>query len=111
MTNAVGLLAAALTTGAWLPQIHRCWRSRSCDDVTWLYLLCMVVGFVVWAAYGLLVHAPATVLCNVLSLGLALVLVRLKLGSASRVPAPEAPSLPADRVEQRRGEPTLTTSA
>ena len=47
--GAVTLLGAAagiLTTGAWLPQLVRCWQTRSAGDISWSYLL--VLGIGVW---------------------------------------------------------------
>ena len=34
----LGLLAGALTTGAWLPQLLRTWRRGSAEDISWPYL-------------------------------------------------------------------------
>jgi MtN3 and saliva related transmembrane protein len=79
MTTAIGLLAGLLTTGAWLPQIHRSWRMRSCEGLSWGYLTAMVVGFATWLVYGVLADATAVVVTNTLSLGLAAALVGLKL--------------------------------
>jgi MtN3 and saliva related transmembrane protein len=79
MRTAVGVLAGMLTTGAWLPQLWRSWTSRSCDGLSWAYLVAMVAGFLSWLAYGLLADAPAVVLTNVLSLGLAGSLIAIKV--------------------------------
>lgn len=79
MTTAIGLLAGLLTTGAWVPQIYRSWRIRSCEGLSWAYLTAMVVGFATWLVYGVLADATAVVVTNTLSLGLAAALVGLKL--------------------------------
>ena len=53
--GAVTLLGAAagiLTTGAWLPQLVRCWQTRSAGDISWSYLLVLGIGVGMWAAYG-----------------------------------------------------------
>lgn len=80
----VGLFAGALTTGAWLPQILRTWRSRSAEDLSWGYLLAMLLGIGAWLAYGLFGHQLAIVVTNVVTLALVLSLAALK-GSSDRV--------------------------
>ncbi|GAB3666871.1 SemiSWEET transporter [Actinocorallia lasiicapitis] len=49
----VGLLAGALTTGCWAPQLLRSWRTRSTDDFSWTYLALLTAGVGLWLAYGL----------------------------------------------------------
>jgi MtN3 and saliva related transmembrane protein len=74
----VGLLAGALTTGAWLPQLWQTWRSRSAEDLSWAYLLTIATGFAAWLAYGLLAGDVAVVATNVVTLLLVLGLIGLK---------------------------------
>jgi MtN3 and saliva related transmembrane protein len=78
MTVLVGLLAGALTTGAWLPQIVQTWRTRSAEDLSWGYLATMGIGFVTWLTYGLLSRDPAVVATNIATLLLLGVLIALK---------------------------------
>jgi MtN3 and saliva related transmembrane protein len=85
MTVLVGLLAGALTTGAWLPQIWRTWRTRSARDLSWGYLAAMGLGFVTWLTYGVLSHDLAVVVTNVATLLLLGVLLALKARSADLV--------------------------
>ena len=85
MTELIGLFAGTLTTGAWLPQLFACWRSRSCDDVSWAYLAAMTGGFTAWLSYGLLVDAPAVVVFNARSLVLSGTLAALKASVTSSV--------------------------
>jgi MtN3 and saliva related transmembrane protein len=76
--SVVGLLAGALTTGAWLPQIWQTWRTRSAEDLSWHYLSVMSVGIATWLTYGLLARDVAVVVTNVGSATLLTVLVVLK---------------------------------
>jgi len=46
----VGLLAAVLTTGSWIPQLVRVWRTRSTDDLSWGYLGTFASGVFLWLA-------------------------------------------------------------
>jgi MtN3 and saliva related transmembrane protein len=82
MSTTIGLLAGFLTTGAWLPQLWRTWRSRSCDDISWAYLVAMLLGFVTWLTYGVLIGEPAIIVTNVVTLVLVMGLVALKARGA-----------------------------
>jgi MtN3 and saliva related transmembrane protein len=78
VTTALGLLAGALTTGCWLPQLVRSWRTRSTGDLSWLYLVLLGVGVALWSVYGVLRSDLAVILTNVSSLTLLLGLVAIK---------------------------------
>ncbi|MCP3804643.1 SemiSWEET family transporter [Allokutzneria sp. A3M-2-11 16] len=49
----IGLLAAVLTTGCWLPQLARSWRTRSTADISWAYIFTFGLGISLWLTYGL----------------------------------------------------------
>jgi MtN3 and saliva related transmembrane protein len=60
----LGLAAATLTTGCWLPQLVRSWRTRSVGDISWLYLLVLGTGISLWLAYGVVARDVVIVLAN-----------------------------------------------
>jgi MtN3 and saliva related transmembrane protein len=95
MRTVVGLLAGALTTGAWVPQIVRTWRTRSAHDLSWGYLAAMALGMSLWLAYGVLTAAPAVVITNVATLLLLAGLTALKARSDESVEQPEIELEPA----------------
>jgi MtN3 and saliva related transmembrane protein len=64
----LGFSATLLTTGAWLPQLIRCWRTRSADDLSWSYLLVLALGVAMWGAYGVASGDPILVLANSVTL-------------------------------------------
>jgi MtN3 and saliva related transmembrane protein len=51
---AIGLGAVCGTTGAWLPQVRRTWRTNSAADFSWAYLALLATGVALWTAYGVL---------------------------------------------------------
>lgn len=79
MRTALGLLAASLTTGAWLPQIARTFRTRSSEDISWGYLMAMLLGFGTWLAYGIELGELAIIAANVVSVLLVASLLVLKI--------------------------------
>lgn len=81
----VGTAAGVLTTGAWLPQLLKCWRTRSAADLSWSYLAVLGTGVALWAVYGLLSSDLVLILANVITVLALLLLVGFKLAFA-RVP-------------------------
>jgi MtN3 and saliva related transmembrane protein len=77
-STTIGLLAGFLTTSAWLPQLWQTWRSRSCEDISWAYLVTMTIGFVTWLTYGIAIEESAIIVTNCVTLVLVLGLVALK---------------------------------
>lgn len=82
MITVVALVAGALTTGAWLPQIWRTWRTRSAEDLSWGYLFVTACGMGTWLTYGLLAEDPAVIATNTATSILLVALCTLKLRSA-----------------------------
>jgi MtN3 and saliva related transmembrane protein len=78
----VGTVAGVLTTGAWLPQLVKCWRTRSAADLSWSYLAVLGTGVVLWAVYGLLSADLVLILANVITVLALLLLVGFKLAFA-----------------------------
>lgn len=50
----LGLAAAACTTFAFLPQVMKTWQTRSTKDISLGMFLVLVLGIVLWLAYGLI---------------------------------------------------------
>lgn len=77
--TAVGFMAGALTTVAFLPQLQRTWRTRSADDVSLAMLLTFTTGVLLWFVYGLLVQSWPIVVTNVVTFLLTAAILILKL--------------------------------
>ena len=69
--TALGLLAAALTTFSFLPQVIKTWKSKSADDLSLGTFSMFCAGVVCWLAYGLLIEDLPIILSNVVTLVLA----------------------------------------
>jgi MtN3 and saliva related transmembrane protein len=74
----VGLIAGALTTGCFVPQLIRSWRTRSTRDLSWMYLLALSVGIVLWLVYGVMRADVPLVLANAVTLALVISLIVVK---------------------------------
>jgi MtN3 and saliva related transmembrane protein len=47
-----GYAAALCTTGAYVPQVLRVWRTRSTKDISLKMFLVLVTGLCLWLTYG-----------------------------------------------------------
>ncbi len=77
--DAIGYLAATLTTASWIPQIVRTWRLRSADDLSLGMLATFTLGIALWLVFGLATSSGPVVAANTVTLVLNLVLVGLRL--------------------------------
>ena len=77
--ESLGLMAAVLTTFAFLPQAVKTWRTRSARDFSLPTLLMLVVGVGLWMIYGLLRAAPSVWLGNGTTMVLAAFILSVKL--------------------------------
>jgi MtN3 and saliva related transmembrane protein len=75
----LGLVAGALTTLAFLPQLFKVWRSRSARDISATWLVTFSSGILLWLIYGILVNALPIILANSVTLALTLVILFFKL--------------------------------
>ncbi|MBW4043168.1 MAG: hypothetical protein HIU86_13790 [Acidobacteria bacterium] len=92
----VGTVAGVLTTGAWLPQLLKCWRTRSAADLSWSYLAVLGTGVALWAVYGLSSDL-VLILANVITVLALLLLVGFKIAFARAAAGAPAERMAADR--------------
>jgi MtN3 and saliva related transmembrane protein len=77
-TFALGMTAAAMTTGSWIPQALKTIRSRSAGDFAWSYLALFGGGVFLWMVYGIFRQDPVIFGANLLTLGLVLRIMVVK---------------------------------
>jgi MtN3 and saliva related transmembrane protein len=88
--SSVGIIAAFLTTTAFVPQVVRVIRTRDTHPISlWMYLL-FSAGVALWLAYGLMLMLWPVILANSVTLLLALVVIYFKL-QEGRHSVPRAP--------------------
>nr|ART37188.1 D206 [uncultured bacterium] len=79
MTTAIGLLAALLTTAAFLPQVLHTLATRDTRGISLRMYAIFVAGVLLWLIYGLLMHDLPLILANAVTLLLAGAILILKL--------------------------------
>jgi MtN3 and saliva related transmembrane protein len=80
--DAIGFVAATLTTIAFVPQAWKTWKTKSAAGVSLRMYAIFTLGVALWLAYGLLIGAWPVIVANLVTLVLALfiLVMRLKFG-------------------------------
>ncbi len=84
LIEALGFIAAILTTLSFLPQALRIRRQRSAADVSLVMYLMMLTGQVLWLIYGVLFHSPSLIAANVVGISLVGWVLIMKLADLRR---------------------------
>ena len=63
-TEILGLVAATLTTTAFLPQVYKTWKTKSADSLSFSMLLIFQSGVLCWLIYGFLIQSLPVILAN-----------------------------------------------
>jgi MtN3 and saliva related transmembrane protein len=79
VTVVIGLVAGALTTLSFLPQVIKTWRTRSARDISLGMFAAFCVGVLLWICYGIRLRAAPIVIANALTLALAGAILVMKL--------------------------------
>lgn len=75
----IGSVAAVLTTAAFLPQVIKAHNSHHTKDLSIAMYVMLSAGLILWTCYGVALHSLPVILANLITLGLALYLIYLKL--------------------------------
>ncbi|MBK8562069.1 MAG: SemiSWEET transporter [Saprospiraceae bacterium] len=78
-TTIIGLVAAFLTTGAYVPQAVKTWRTRRTGDLSLSMFTMVFLGTVSWLVYGILKDDMPIILANTITLGTSFVILYFKL--------------------------------
>ncbi|GMN06895.1 hypothetical protein MTsPCn5_22840 [Croceitalea sp. MTPC5] len=75
----LGLIAAALTTSAFVPQVYKAWRHKSTKDISLTMYLVFLIGIVLWLIYGIAINSLSVAVANGVTIVLALAIVIAKI--------------------------------
>lgn len=78
-TNTLGLIAGALTTAAFIPQVVKIWKSRHTQDISLGMFAIFSIGVFLWLLYGIQLDALPVILSNGITLVLSLTILVFKL--------------------------------
>ena len=75
----LGLIAGALTTIAFLPQVIKTWKTKKTEDISLGMFLILCSGILLWLIYGLLTNDLPLVLANGVTFLFAVIILLFKL--------------------------------
>lgn len=78
-TTLIGLLAATLTTGAFVPQVVRSLRTRDTRGISLVMYSVFTTGIALWLAYGIAVGDLPIIVSNTVTIFLCAAVLVLKL--------------------------------
>jgi len=73
-----GLLAGAVTSMGFIPQLVRGYKTKKLDDISYFMPIVLAFGMTLWFIYGLLQEALAVMVANVFGVGCCLILISMK---------------------------------
>ncbi|MGH8006631.1 MAG: SemiSWEET family sugar transporter [Candidatus Binatia bacterium] len=77
-TTVLGLLAGALTTISFIPQLTKIRRTKSAEDISTSMFVTFCAGVALWLIYGIMNRDLAVIAANFVTLLLALMILILK---------------------------------
>ena len=75
----IGLIAAVLTTSAYITQAYKTWKTKSAGNISLTMYLAMFVGIILWLIYGIHLKSLAMILANSITAILTLIIIGFKL--------------------------------
>lgn len=75
----LGLIAAFLTTAAFLPQVYQTYKTKDVSGLSLPMLAMFFTGVVLWLIYGLYINSLAVIFANSVTVVSAFLLVYFKL--------------------------------
>ena len=75
----IGLIAASLTTAAFVPQVYKTWKTKLVDELSLTMYLVFFTGIVLWLIYGILINSLSIILANTITGLLVLLLIYFKI--------------------------------
>ena len=92
MTQTIGIIAGILTTGAFLPQVWRTWRTKSVKDLSLTMLVTFLLGIGGWLVYGIRLGEMPIIASNLITIVLTIVLIAFKIRYGSRATSTADPA-------------------
>jgi MtN3 and saliva related transmembrane protein len=79
VVEAIGFVAAVLTTLCWLPQAFKILRERQTAGISLPTQIAFTTGVACWLVYGIALGSPSVTVANALTLMLSAAILALKL--------------------------------
>ena len=75
----IGVMAAVLTTTAFLPQVIKAHTSKHTKDLSLVMFVLFSAGLLLWIVYGIALHSVPVIAANTVTVLLSFYLIYLKV--------------------------------
>tara|TARA_R110002051_G_scaffold143507_3_gene216439 strand:+ start:21787 stop:22041 length:255 start_codon:yes stop_codon:yes gene_type:complete len=75
----LGLIAATLTTAAFVPQVYKTWKNKSVEDISLTMYTVLLIGVLLWLVYGININSLPVILANAITSTLLVLMVVMKI--------------------------------
>tara|TARA_R110002072_G_scaffold217968_1_gene375675 strand:- start:1090 stop:1359 length:270 start_codon:yes stop_codon:yes gene_type:complete len=75
----IGLIAAILTTSAFVPQVYKTWKTKDVKGISLTMYLVMFTGVLLWLVYGIYINSLSMLIANSMTSILILSIIILKI--------------------------------
>lgn len=75
----LGLVAAVMTTSAFVPQAVKIIRTKSTKDISLGMYVILTFGILFWLIYGILINQPPIIFANLIGFTLTFIILILKI--------------------------------
>lgn len=75
----VGIIAGVATTGSFIPQAYKVYKTKKTQDLSAGMFLLMTCGLVMWIIYGIQHQAISIITANIVTLVLTLYILVMKI--------------------------------
>lgn len=80
----IGMIAAVLTTAAFIPQVYRTWKTKNAKSLSISWLILFSSGVSLWLVYGIILNSPSLILANAITVLSACCLIYFKVKYRNR---------------------------
>ena len=74
----LGLVAGAITSVGFIPQLIRGFRTKKLDDISYFMPIVLAVGMVLWLVYGVMLAELPIIAANAFGASCSVVLIMMK---------------------------------
>ncbi|MFQ5586256.1 MAG: SemiSWEET family sugar transporter [Thermodesulfobacteriota bacterium] len=75
----LGICAGILTTGSFIPQVIKIYRTRETKDISLAMFIILSLGISLWLIYGFYINSLPVIIANSVTLALSFVVVGFKV--------------------------------
>jgi MtN3 and saliva related transmembrane protein len=90
VADSIGMVAAVLTTIAYVPQVVKIYRTKSARDVSFRMFSLLSTGVSLWLVYGIMTRSAPLIFANLVTLALSLIILGLKMKYERAAQSPPA---------------------